>query len=53
MSSLSFSFLPICLSSRLWDAVPLPEREVSSLPSLFPRLPPQAAQVRYLKNYLL
>jgi len=25
------------------DAVPWPEREVSSLPSLFPRLPPQAA----------
>ncbi len=25
------------------DAVPLPEREVSSLPSLFPRLPPQVA----------
>ena len=26
------------------DAVPWPEREVSSLPSLFPRPPPQAAQ---------
>jgi len=34
------------------DCVPLPEREVSSLPSLFPRLPPQAAQVKYLKSYL-
>src|SRR5258708_26616499 len=33
------------------DAVPLPEREVSSLPSLFPHLPPQAAQERYLKSY--
>jgi hypothetical protein len=28
-----------------------PEREVSSLPSLFPRLPSQAAQERYLSSY--
>ena len=35
------------------DAVPWPEREVSSLPSLFPRLPPQAAQERYLSSYYL
>jgi len=34
------------------DCVPLPEREVSSLPSLVPRLPPQAAQERYLNSYL-
>jgi hypothetical protein len=33
------------------DAVPWPEREVSSLPSLFPRLPPQAEQERYLSSY--
>src|SRR6266705_3298046 len=33
------------------DAVPLPEREVSSLPSIFPRLPPQAAQERYPNSY--
>ena len=33
------------------DAVLLPEREVSSLSSLFPRLPPQAAQERYLSSY--
>ena len=26
---------------RLGDGVPWPEREVPSLPSLFPRLPPQ------------
>ena len=32
------------------DAVPWPEREVSSLPSLFPRLPPQAAPERYLSS---
>src|SRR6266699_3475698 len=31
--------------------VPLQEREASSLPSLVPRLPPQAAQARYLKSY--
>ncbi len=34
------------------DAVPWPEREVSSLPSLFPRTP-QAAQERYLSSYNL
>ena len=34
------------------DAVPWPEREVSSLPSLFSHLPPQAAQERYLSSYL-
>ncbi len=33
------------------DAVPWLEREVSSLPSLFPRLPPQAPQERYLSSY--
>jgi len=33
------------------DCVPLPEREVSSLASLSPRLPPQAAQARYLHSY--
>src|SRR6266516_2992738 len=33
------------------DCVPLPEREVSSLPSLVPPLPPQAVQERYLKSY--
>jgi hypothetical protein len=35
------------------DAVPLPEREVSSLLFLFPRLPPQAAQAMYLNSYYL
>ena len=34
------------LSSRLWDGVPLPEREVSSLHLLFSRAPPQAARKR-------
>jgi len=34
------------------DGVPLPEREVSSLPSLVPRLPPQAAQARDLNSYI-
>jgi len=33
------------------DAVPWPEREVSSLLSLFPRLPLQAAQGRYPSSY--
>src|SRR5713101_3371468 len=42
MSSLSFSFLPICLSSRLWEATPLCEvgwkslgvLELTALPSI-------------------
>src|SRR5713101_2291618 len=33
------------------DAVPWPEREVSSLPSLFPRLRRQAAQESHLSSY--
>ncbi len=32
------------------DAVPWPEREAPSLPSLFLRLPPQAAPERYLSS---
>jgi hypothetical protein len=36
---------------HLGDGVPLPEREVPSPLSLFPRLPPQAAQERYLNRY--
>ncbi len=33
------------------DAVSWPEREVSSPLPLFPHLPPQAAQGRYLRSY--
>src|SRR5260370_33899325 len=54
LANLPVPRLLVCNSSAgvQGDAVPLPEREVPSLPSLFPRLPPQAAQARYLNSYL-
>ncbi len=33
------------------DAVPRPEREVTSHPTLFPRLPPAAADEKFLNSY--